>query len=190
MIADRKGWRASAIRAAPQRPRVGPAVGRARSGLIAHCPATADSPSRAAVTMLLAMNPPLSLAGGWVLMLVAMMSPLLIEPVSRVRLSSFRHRRMYAMALFLAGYVAIWMVAGALLFGVAIVAGLYAAPSWTPVAMAFLVAAVWRRRLPSSAASTAAIPSVRSWRSARRRTSIRFASGSNTVRGVWVHVGR
>jgi predicted metal-binding membrane protein len=114
------------------------------SGLIAHCPATADAPSRASVNMLLAMNPPLSFAGGWVLMLVAMMSPLLIHPVSHVRLSSFRHRRIYAMALFLAGYVSIWMVAGALLFVVAIVAGLYAAQSWTPVAMAFLVAAVWQ----------------------------------------------
>ena len=65
------------------------------------------------------MIPPASLASGWALMLAAMMAPLLIAPVRHVRDRSFAHRRARAIALFVAGYGAVWMAAGALLLAIA-----------------------------------------------------------------------
>jgi predicted metal-binding membrane protein len=69
------------------------------------------------------------LAAQWGLMLVAMMLPILIAPVRHIRDRSFAHRRLRAIALFLAGYAAIWMLAGAGLLTLAAVARLRTSPS-------------------------------------------------------------
>jgi predicted metal-binding membrane protein len=58
---------------------------------------------------------PGSIAAAWGLMLVAMMLPVMAAPVRHVRDRSFAHRRVRATALFLAGYGAVWMAAGAVL---------------------------------------------------------------------------
>jgi len=58
---------------------------------------------------------PGSLIWSVVLMLAAMMLPLLTAPVGHVRAQNFLHRRERAIALFLAGYASIWVVAAALL---------------------------------------------------------------------------
>src|SRR5579864_2422824 len=82
--------------------------------IVAHC-ATAGSGTTSlpsSFQMLLAMNPPSSLAAGWALMLVAMMSPMLILPIHYLRLRSFSHRRARSTVLFVAGYAAIWMMLG------------------------------------------------------------------------------
>ncbi len=49
---------------------------------------------------------------GWMLMIVAMMLPMSIPALAHIRLSTFAHARWRAMALFLAGYGAVWLMAG------------------------------------------------------------------------------
>jgi len=114
--------------------------------IAAHCPATCFGamPLSQSLQMLLAMNPPASLAGGWALMLVAMMSPVLIPPVHHIRLRSFTHRRARSIVLFVTGYAAIWMVLGGVLLAIALAAKLFA-PHWClPAAGAVVAALVWQ----------------------------------------------
>ena len=66
---------------------------------------------------------PASWAVAWALMLTAMMLPLLIAPIRHVRDRSYASRRYRAIALFLAGYGSVWMVAGGVLLAVAALAG-------------------------------------------------------------------
>src|SRR5262249_45685145 len=61
----------------------------------------------------LVLNSSTQLASGWTLMVAAMMSPLLVAPLRHVRDRSFTRRRTRAMLLFVAGYTAVWMIAGA-----------------------------------------------------------------------------
>ena len=69
-------------------------------------------PLSASFDLALLLNSPTQLATSWALMIAAMMSPLLIEPLRHVRKSSFAKRRAQAMLLFVAGYMAVWMAAG------------------------------------------------------------------------------
>lgn len=114
--------------------------------MFAHCPATKSGamPLPALLQMLLAMNPPASLAAGWALMLVAMMSPVLIQPVCHIRRRSFTHRRARAIALFVAGYAAIWMALGGVLLGMDLAVRLLAPQSYLPAAGVVLIALVWQ----------------------------------------------
>jgi predicted metal-binding membrane protein len=114
--------------------------------MFAHCPATSSGamPLSASFQMLLAMNSPASLAAGWVLMLVAMMSPVLIPPVRHIRLRSFMHRRARASVLFAASYAAIWMAAGVMLLALGMGARLVAPASSVPVAVVAIVALLWQ----------------------------------------------
>lgn len=112
----------------------------------AHCPAmlSGSLPLPDLLPMLLAMNPPASLAAGWGLMLVAMMAPMLILPISHLRLQSFKRRRPRAIALFVAGYAGIWMAAGGVLLAGALAAGSLAPDSYLPAAGVILLAIVWQ----------------------------------------------
>ena len=114
--------------------------------LPAHCSAAmlGVTPSSTSLDLLLALNPPVSLAVGWVLMLVAMMVPLLIAPVRHVRDRSFAQRRARAIALFAAGYAAIWVPAGVMLLALALAVRLVAPGSSVPVALVTIVALVWQ----------------------------------------------
>ena len=94
--------------------------------------------SAASFQMLLAMNPPGSLAVGWALMLVAMMAPVLIPPVRYIHLRSFTHRRARSTAFFLAGYAAVWMAIGCVLLAVELTA-----TSPAPACL-LLIALVWQ----------------------------------------------
>jgi predicted metal-binding membrane protein len=60
------------------------------------------------------------LALGWAVMLVAMMLPGMAAPVRHVQHRSLAVRRVRATALFLGGYAAIWMAAGAVLVAAAL----------------------------------------------------------------------
>jgi predicted metal-binding membrane protein len=71
---------------------------------------------------------PAKLASGWALMLAAMMSPLVVAPLRHVRDRSFARRRARAMFLFVVGYAAAWMTAGAALQVMALAAR-WAAPA-------------------------------------------------------------
>ena len=83
-----------------------------------------------------------SVAAGWLLMLAAMMTPLLTAPIRHVRARSFARRRSRAIALFVVGYLTIWMAAGAALVSMAGRA-IEAAPAVTPWAAA-AIAVVWQ----------------------------------------------
>jgi predicted metal-binding membrane protein len=96
------------------------------------------------LSLLLAMNPPAAVAAAWALMLVAMMSPLLIPAIHHVRFSSFARRRARSIALFLAGYGAVWMTCGALLTGIKLAALALAPQSYIPAAVSALIAFVWQ----------------------------------------------
>jgi predicted metal-binding membrane protein len=113
---------------------------------LAHCPPAMMRAATwpASLDMLLARNPPATLALGWALMLAAMMLPLLIAPVRHVRDRSFAQRRARAIALFVSGYTGVWMVAGAVLLSLAMAARLAAPVSLAPVAAAAAIALVWQ----------------------------------------------
>jgi predicted metal-binding membrane protein len=114
-----------------------------RPGGIAHCSvAVIGTPSPQSLAMVLAMNPLPSLAAGWTLMLVAMMAPALIAPILHVRLQSFRTRRARAVALFVTGYVLVWLPAGALLTAIALAGTLFMGPLALPTAVA--AALIWQ----------------------------------------------
>jgi predicted metal-binding membrane protein len=94
--------------------------------------------------MLLAMNSAGSLATGWALMLVAMMSPVLIPPVRYIRLRSFTRRRARSTVLFVAGYAAIWMALGGMLLTIELAVRLLAPQSYLPAAGVVLIALLWQ----------------------------------------------
>jgi len=80
-------------------------------------------------------------SAAWLVMLAAMMLPLLVDAVRTAAARSLWPRRDRAIALFLAGYVAPWMLTGV---GVLAVARAIAplSPRWA--AAAFAAAAVWQ----------------------------------------------
>lgn len=79
----------------------------------AHCSGRMHNASAGiSLTMALAHNPPGPLALSWLVMTVAMMLPLMSAPLRHVRDRSLRKRRARGIALFLAGYFMIWLIAG------------------------------------------------------------------------------
>ncbi len=98
-------------------------------GLPAVCSAASSwtAPAGLSLDLALVLNSPAKLLAGWALMVAAMMAPLLIAPLRHVRDRSFASRRRRAMLLFTAGYVTVWMIAGAALQTIAL-AALWAAP--------------------------------------------------------------
>jgi predicted metal-binding membrane protein len=89
-----------------------------------------------------AANPTASLAMAWALMLIAMMSPMLVPPIYHVRISSFARRRGRSSALFVAGYGAVWMAAGAVLLAAELAASGWAPQSYLPATVVGLMALV------------------------------------------------
>jgi predicted metal-binding membrane protein len=89
-------------------------------------------------------NAPPALALGWALMLAAMMGPLLIPSIRHVRDRSFARRRARAIALFAAGYLAVWMVAGAALLGLAWAIRQAFPESSVQLMLAAVVALIWQ----------------------------------------------
>jgi predicted metal-binding membrane protein len=111
---------------------------------LAHCPVTVSGASLVSFQMLLAMNPLSSLAAGWALMLVAMMSPTLIAPIGHIFERSFKRRRARSVTLFVLGYAAIWMTAGSVLLAARLGLSLLAPQSYLPAAVVGLIAFVWQ----------------------------------------------
>jgi predicted metal-binding membrane protein len=91
-----------------------------------------------------AANPAASLAMGWMLMLIAMMSPMLVTPIYHVRISSFARRQALSIALFVAGYGAVWLAAGGVLVAAELAAAWFAPQSYLPAAVVGLIALVWQ----------------------------------------------
>lgn len=76
----------------------------------------------------------------WLAMLMAMMAPLLAQPIAHLRRRSLPRRRLPAIALFVAGYVAVWLAAGIALTALALALGT-GAPAFT---IAVLLALAWQ----------------------------------------------
>jgi predicted metal-binding membrane protein len=101
-------------------------------------------PWSASLQLQLVMHPPAALAAGWVLMLVAMMAPALIQPVHHLRVRSFTHRRARAIALFAAAYAAIWIALGSGLVALTLAVAWLVPYSYLPAATGLLIAFVWQ----------------------------------------------
>ena len=111
---------------------------------VAHCPVTDSGISPASFQMLLAMNPPSSLTAGWVLMVIAMMSPTLIAPIQHITERSFKRRSVRSVTLFVIGYAAIWTAAGAVLLAATLLLNLIAPRSYLPALGFGIFALVWQ----------------------------------------------
>jgi predicted metal-binding membrane protein len=94
--------------------------------------------------ILLAVNPPASLAIDWPLMLVAMMAPMLVAPIYHIRISSFAWRRTRSTMLFAAGYGVVWMAAGVGIVAVELVMTGLLPRSYLPATIMGLIAVVWQ----------------------------------------------
>jgi len=114
--------------------------------LLAHCQAISSRTAQPSLSFrtLLAMNPPALLAADWAVMLIAMMSPVLIQPLCHVYLRSFRRRRGRSVVLCIAGYALIWILLGCALLSMAAVVHWFSPRSYFPAAAALLVALVWQ----------------------------------------------
>ena len=94
--------------------------------------------------MALAMHPSTALAAGWALMLVAMMSPVLIPDIRHIRLQSLKRHRTGVTMLFVAGYVAVWMVVGLVLLAASLWLGVSMPGSYFPAIAVLLLALAWQ----------------------------------------------
>jgi predicted metal-binding membrane protein len=81
---------------------------------------------------------------GWLLMLAAMMSPVLILPINYICLRSFRNRRLRSTFLFTLGYAVSWAAAGLVLLAVQVAVLLFAPQSFLPAAGVAIVAIIWQ----------------------------------------------
>lgn len=111
---------------------------------VAHCPVMDSGASLVSFQMMLEMNPISSLLAGWALMLVAMMSPTLITPIHHIRRRSFKRRRARSVALFAAGYAAVWMAAGVILIAAMLMLNLLLPQSYLPAIAVGIIAFVWQ----------------------------------------------
>jgi predicted metal-binding membrane protein len=106
---------------------------------------TSDWPS--AVRLAFAINSPARLLADWALMLLAMMPPLLAMPLMHVWRSSLPRRRLRSLACFVLGYGLVWMGAGPILMGLALLLRLVAGEGAPAVAVLaiFWSASPWQR---------------------------------------------
>ncbi len=110
----------------------------------AHRSVTDSEASLVSFHMWLTMNPLSSLAAGWALMLVAMMSPSLMAPVRHILERSFKRRYARSVMLFVMGYAVIWMAAGGVLLAAMLVLSRLAPHSYLPTVGVGLIAFVWQ----------------------------------------------
>lgn len=93
----------------------------------------------------LSLNSPATLAQHWLTMLLAMMAPLIAEPLANLGASVSPHRRPAAVALFVAGYGGAWMLAGLVIVPAAFLIGSAAETSrLSPLALSLSIAALWQ----------------------------------------------
>jgi predicted metal-binding membrane protein len=85
-----------------------------------------------------------SFLGMWALMLVAMMTPLLVNPLRHLYERSLQHRRARAMALFVTAYVGVWTFGELALLGMT-----YVLDRFGPVAMIGVGAAIFWQLTPA-----------------------------------------
>ncbi|WP_176441544.1 DUF2182 domain-containing protein [Granulicella rosea] len=130
--------------------------------------------------MSLTMNPPGAWALGWAAMLVATMLPTLTAPLRHVRQQSFARRRGRSVALFLTGYGAVWLAAGVVLTGLALVLA-WATP-WAGGAVG-AAALVWQASPAKQRCLNRghAHPALAAFGGAADRSALRFGA----LHGIW-----
>lgn len=100
---------------------------------------------RGETDVFLMVNPPAALILGWIMMLLAMLPPLLREPIALLWQRSLSRRRVYGIASFLVGYGCTWLLAGAVFLAVAVACELLAISIGLPgFALGLLLAAIWQ----------------------------------------------
>lgn len=87
---------------------------------------------------------PRAITAGWVLMLIAMMGPLTIPALHHIRFTSLARRRVRAIAMFVAGYGAIWLAYGFLFGAIERMSLSVAQASYVPATFAVFAALVWQ----------------------------------------------
>lgn len=129
------------------------ALGTAGVPTLALCSAAVLSlPSPDALGLLLTFVSPWSLALGWALMVVAMMAPTAFDPLFHLRERSLRSLRPPCLALFLGGYLGVWLLAGPVFLGAAIAIRLAVPHPLALLAAASIVAAIWQVSPPKQTA--------------------------------------
>jgi predicted metal-binding membrane protein len=93
----------------------------------------------------LSLSSPATLALHWLVMLLAMMAPLIAEPLANLGASVAPHRRPAAVALLLVGYGGVWTAAGLVIVPAAFLIGSAAETSrLPPLALSLSIAALWQ----------------------------------------------
>jgi predicted metal-binding membrane protein len=101
-------------------------------------------PSAASLDLFLALNPPGRLAADWALMLAAMTPPLILAPLRHLRDQGLVRRRGLAMLAFAAGYLAVWMAAGAVLQTLALALRVVEGGALSMFSLTALIALLWQ----------------------------------------------
>ncbi|VWC71828.1 membrane protein [Burkholderia lata] len=86
----------------------------------------------------------LSTSRGWLLMIVAMMGPMTLPAIVHIRVSTFANRRWRAVALFMLGFMAAWVIPGLAMTALGTAVKDATANSYVPAAVAAFVACVWQ----------------------------------------------
>jgi len=87
---------------------------------------------------------PAGAAVNWLLMLAAMMAPALIPPMQFVRRSGLARRRTRSTLLFVAGYTAVWILAGTVMLSLAAALRASTLPPYVQVVALLVIALVWQ----------------------------------------------
>lgn len=130
---------------------------------------------------------PAATAAGWLVMLVAMMPPLLLEPVGHVWYSSQQRRRIRALLLFGLAYTAVWFTLAFILLPAAILLRLAASDAAPLAAIALAVA--WSASPPAQSARNRChrLPAITPFGRAADRDCLRqgVASGLACAATCW-----
>jgi len=125
-------------------------------------------------------------SGGWVVMVVAMMLPMTLRQVHQVALTTAGYRRHASAAVFLAGYLAVWIAAQAMISGA--VQGMTVLAGWAIAAsVAGAVAVVWELepatwRRPGNRDVP---PGTSGWRASRERVEYGAVTALGCVGRCW-----
>ena len=102
------------------------------------------TPSPESVGLVLLRNSPQMLVASWALMLVAMMTPMLANPLRHVLDRSFAQRRARSVFLFLVAYFGIWMFSGIVILSLVLMVRLLIPNPLAQVAAVGTLACVWQ----------------------------------------------
>lgn len=102
-----------------------------------------DLPNLSDFRYAMAWISPGQLSASWMIMILAMMLPMTAAPLEHVRVRSFASSRIANMLSFIAGYVSVWMLAGAILIGIVFALRVSQVSPLISVGGAFLLTIGW-----------------------------------------------